>query len=87
MAVRTLLHYALEVPDLSVGERFYQNFGLSDRPARDEAVHLCPAQLPRESVRLYPGPKKRLQHVAFGAPRDDFAQVQEAIERAGDRSS
>jgi catechol 2,3-dioxygenase-like lactoylglutathione lyase family enzyme len=85
MAVRTLLHYALEVPDLSVGERFYQNFGLSDRPARDEAVHLCPAQLPRESVRLYPGPKKRLQHVAFGAPRDDFAQVQEAIRRAGVR--
>jgi hypothetical protein len=27
MAVRTLLHYALEIPDLSAGERFYRNFG------------------------------------------------------------
>jgi hypothetical protein len=38
MAVGALLHDAPAVADLSVGERFYQNFGLSDRPARDEAV-------------------------------------------------
>ena len=79
MAVRALLHYALEIPDLSVGERFYRNFGLADKSTRDEAVHLCPTQLPRESVLLYPGPKKRLHHLAFGAPRDEYAQVQEAI--------
>jgi catechol 2,3-dioxygenase-like lactoylglutathione lyase family enzyme len=85
MAVRALLHYALEIPDLSVGERFYQNFGLRDRATRDEAVHLGPAQLPRASVLLLPGPKKRLHHLAFGAPTDDFSQVQEAIQRAGVR--
>jgi hypothetical protein len=39
MAIGALLQFALEGPDLSVGERFYQNFGLSDRPARDEEVH------------------------------------------------
>ncbi len=85
MAVRALLHYALEIPDLSVGERFYQNFGLRDRPTRDEAVHLGPARLPRASVLLLPGPKKRLHHLAFGAPTDDFSQVQEAIQRTGVR--
>jgi hypothetical protein len=85
MAVRALLHYALEIPELSVGERFYRNFGLADKSTRDEAVHLCPPQLPRESVLLHPGPKKRLHHLAFGAPRDDYAQVQEAIQRAGIR--
>jgi catechol 2,3-dioxygenase-like lactoylglutathione lyase family enzyme len=85
MPVRALLHYALEVPDVSVGERFYQNFGLTDKPARDNAVHLCPARLPRESVLLYPGPKKRLHHLAFGAPSDDFEQVKESIQRAGVR--
>ena len=39
MAVRALLHYALEIPDLSVGERFYRNFGLAGKSTRDEAVH------------------------------------------------
>jgi catechol 2,3-dioxygenase-like lactoylglutathione lyase family enzyme len=85
MPVRALLHYALEVPDVSVGERFYRNFGLTDKPARDNAVHLRPARLPRESVLLYPGPKKRLHHLAFGAPSDDFEQVKESIRRAGVR--
>jgi hypothetical protein len=50
MAVRALLHYALEIPDLSVGEKFYRNFGLADKAAQDEAIHLRPAQQPRESV-------------------------------------
>jgi hypothetical protein len=68
MAVRALLHYALDIPDLSVGGRFYRNFGLADKSTRDETVQLRPTQLPRESVLLYPGPKKRLHHLAFGAP-------------------
>jgi hypothetical protein len=40
MPMRALLHYALEIPDLRVGEKFYRNFGLADKAARDEAVHL-----------------------------------------------
>jgi catechol 2,3-dioxygenase-like lactoylglutathione lyase family enzyme len=85
MAVRALLHYALDIPDLSVGGRFYRNFGLADKSTRDETVQLRPTQLPRESVLLYPGPKKRLHHLAFGAPGDEYAQVQEAIQCAGVR--
>jgi hypothetical protein len=46
MAVRALLHYALEIPDLSLGERFYRNFGLTDKSARDEAVHWGPEPPP-----------------------------------------
>ncbi len=47
MPVRALLHYALEVPDQTVGEKFYRTFGLVDGPARDDAVHLRPAPLER----------------------------------------
>ena len=68
MAVKALLHYALEIPDQTVGEKFYTGFGLVDEPGRDGAVHLRPAPLKRETVLLYGGPKKRLHHVAFGAP-------------------
>jgi hypothetical protein len=58
MAVKALLHYALEVPDQTVGERFYTGFGLLNEPARDGAVRLRPAPLKRESVLLYGGPSR-----------------------------
>lgn len=39
MAVRSLLHYAFEVPDPTVGETFYSSFGLVDAPGRDDAEY------------------------------------------------
>src|SRR5438093_4362852 len=85
MPVRALLHYALEVPDQTVGEKFYRAFGLVDAPARDDAVHLRPSRLGRECTVLYAGPRKRLHHLAFGAPGDEFEAVRESIRRAGVR--
>src|SRR5690349_6547591 len=83
MAVRTLLHYALEVPDQTVGDKFYRGFGLVAEPRRDGAVHLRPAPLRRETVLLYGGPKKRLHHLAFGAAGDDYQATVATIRRAG----
>ena len=83
MAVRALLHYALEVPDQTVGEKFYRGFGLVDKPGGDNAVRLRPAPLTRETVLLYPGPRKRLHHLAFGAPGGEFDAMKESIRRAG----
>src|SRR2546428_2909744 len=85
MAVKALLHYALEVPDQGAGEKFYSNFGLIDAPGRDGAVRLRPAPLQRESVLLYGGPRKRLHHLAFGAPGDEDAATRPAVRRAGIR--
>ena len=83
MAVRGLLHYALEVPDQTVGEKFYTGFGLVGEGRGDAAVHLRPAPLKRDSVLLYEGPRKKLHHVAFGAPGAEFEATREAIRRAG----
>ncbi len=85
MAVRSLLHYALEVPDQSVGEKFYRSFGLAAASGRDEAVRLRPAALRQSSVLLYAGPRKRLHHLAFGAPGDDFAATVDSLRRSGVR--
>src|SRR2546422_6945049 len=85
MAVKALLHYALEVPDQGAGEKFYSNFGLLNAPSRDAAVRLRPAPLQRESVLLYGGPKKRLHHLAFGAPVDEYSATREARRLAGIR--
>jgi catechol 2,3-dioxygenase-like lactoylglutathione lyase family enzyme len=85
MPVRALLHYALEVPDQTVGETFYRTFGLIGAPGRDDAVHLRPAGVDRDCTLLYGGPRKRLHHLAFGAPGDEFQAVQESLRRAGVR--
>jgi catechol 2,3-dioxygenase-like lactoylglutathione lyase family enzyme len=85
MAVKALLHYALEVPDQGAGEKFYTAFGLVSASGRDDAVRLRPAPLQRESVLLYGGPKKRLHHLAFGAPGAEYEATREAVRRAGVR--
>jgi catechol 2,3-dioxygenase-like lactoylglutathione lyase family enzyme len=86
MAVRALLHYALEVPDQTVGEKFYRRFGLVDEPTTGgNAVRLRPSPLARNAVLLYGGPKKRLHHLAFGAPGDEFEATRESLRRAGVR--
>jgi catechol 2,3-dioxygenase len=85
MAVKALLHYALEVPDQTVGEKFYARFGLVDGSGRGEAVRLRPAGIAREAVMLYPGPRKKLHHLAFGAAGDELAATREQVRRAGVR--
>jgi hypothetical protein len=77
MAVRTFLHYALEVPDQAVGQRFYEDFGLVDGTGRSDAVRLRPERLARDTVLLYGGPRKRLHHLCYGAAGEDFVRVRD----------
>lgn len=85
MAVRALLRYALEVPDQTAGQTFYRDFGLVEESARDGAVHLRPSPVSRDAVLLYGGPRKRLHHLAFGAPGDEYGITREMVNRAGVR--
>src|SRR5215468_4145505 len=85
MAVRTFLHYALEVPDQAVGQRFYEDFGLIDGTGSSDAVRLRPQRLARDAVLLYGGARKRLHHLCYGAPGQDFERVRESLRRAGVR--
>src|SRR2546427_5902834 len=83
MAAKALLHSALEGPDRGAGEKCCSNFGLLNAPSRDAAVRLRPAPLQRESVLLYGGAKKRLHHLAFGAPGEEYEATPDALRRAG----
>ena len=85
MAIRSFLHYALEVPDQAVGQRFYEDFGLVDGTGSSDAVRLRPERLGRDTVLLYGGPRKRLHHLCYGAPGEDFARVRGALRSAGVR--
>ncbi len=81
MPVKTLLHYALEVPDQTRGDKFYQSFGLTPTAGPGDAAAFRPRLLDRECVLLYPGPRKHLHHLAFGAPGDAFDAVRGALGR------
>ncbi|HYS92262.1 MAG TPA: VOC family protein, partial [Candidatus Acidoferrales bacterium] len=83
MAVRSFLHYALEVPDQTVGQKYYQDFGLVDATGASGAVRLKPARQSREAVMLYAGPRKRLHHLCYGATGEDFTQTRAALVAAG----
>lgn len=83
MAVRALNRYALQVPDLQVGQRFYQDFGFQDVTGASNAVKLRPRTVEHEQILLFEGPRKRLHHLAFAAPGADHVDVRARLDAAG----
>ena len=83
MPVRSLLHYALQVPDQQVGQQFYVDFGFQDATGAANAVKLRARAQEREQVLLYEGPTKRLHHLAFAAPGEEMEEVRGRLQAAG----
>jgi catechol 2,3-dioxygenase-like lactoylglutathione lyase family enzyme len=81
MAVKGLIHYALEVPDPEKGAAFYRDFGLKAADGAGQALRLTAGRGAGGPL-LYAGPKKRLHHIALAAPGDDFAAVRAALKQA-----
>jgi catechol 2,3-dioxygenase-like lactoylglutathione lyase family enzyme len=85
VAVRGLLHYALEVPDQAIGQTYYLDFGLADATGSSDVVRLRPGATAREQVLLYGGRRKRLHHLAFAAPGDDHEATRQQVATWGAR--
>ncbi len=83
MPVLGLLSYTLEVPDLDVGVRFYEDAGLVAAVDGDVARLRCEGQ-DRDSIVLLGGvPAKRLHHVALRA--DGLGEIADRVEAHGGR--
>src|SRR6266508_4044982 len=82
MPVRGLIHYALEVPDPVAGETFYRDFGLQQAEGGRNNLRLK-TQHGSGDLILYEGPRKRLHHMAFAAPGDEYDAARGALKRAG----
>jgi catechol 2,3-dioxygenase-like lactoylglutathione lyase family enzyme len=82
MAVKGLIHYALEVPDPAVGAAFYRDFGLQGSERHGNSLQLETSR-GAGGLQLFEGPRKRLHHVAFAAPGDHFEAVRAALKRDG----
>lgn len=78
MAIHSLRHYALEIPDLEEGKKFYTEFGLQAREENGRVYLRCDGR-DYDQVILCSGSKKALNHVAFGADADEIESIKERI--------
>jgi len=79
MTIRNLQHYALAVPDVEAGTRFYTDFGLEARADGNRSILRCRGRA-QDQVVLVEGPKKRLHHVAFGTGAGELRPLQARLE-------
>ena len=82
MPVRNLQHYALTVPDLEIGSKFFTDFGLETSLRDGNVIAQCFGR-DQDQVILTQGERKRLHHVSFGTTADDLPELQKNIETAG----
>jgi len=80
VAVHSLDHFALAVPDLTVAERFYTAFGLDVVDAAD-GLHLSAPQGKAAVLREAPG--RHLEYISFGIDAADYKPFQQRLEAGG----
>lgn len=74
MTVQALLSYALTVPDLEAGRRFYTTFGLAAQEHDNALAFRCKGR-DQDQVHLVEGKRKRLNHLRFGTDEAGLADV------------
>jgi catechol 2,3-dioxygenase-like lactoylglutathione lyase family enzyme len=82
MAVQSLHSYALTVPNLEEGRRFYTTFGLNPGE-RDNALAFRCEGRDQDQVFLVEGRKKRLNHLRFGTDEGGLADVRARMKDLG----
>jgi catechol 2,3-dioxygenase-like lactoylglutathione lyase family enzyme len=82
MSVQSLLSFALTVPDLEAGRRFYTTFGLIPAEREDSLAFRCEGR-DQDQVLLLEGPNKRLNHLRFGTDSAGLTQVRARMQEHG----
>jgi catechol 2,3-dioxygenase-like lactoylglutathione lyase family enzyme len=82
MAVQSLLSYALTVPDLEAGRKFYTTFGLAPVERGNSLAFRCDGR-DQDQVLLVEGKKKRLNHLRFGSDESGIAAIRARLESRG----
>lgn len=82
MSVQSLLSYALTVPDLKAGQRFYSTFGLNPTERDGVLTFHCDGRH-QDQVFLVEGKKKRLNHLRFGSDEAGLAAIRGRLQQRG----
>ncbi len=80
-----LQHFALAVPDVEAGRRFYETFGLESEARGNRLAPSRCAGRAQDQVLLSEGPKRRLHHIGFGTDAAGLASAKTRLEAAGVR--
>ncbi len=84
MSIRSLQHFALAVPDATVGRRFYEDFGLDAREAGNRVAMRCRGR-DQDQVILLEGPRRTMHHIAFGTRPELIEGMKARLEASGTR--
>lgn len=82
MSVQSLLSYALTVPELKAGQKFYATFGLTPGERDGVLAFRCDGR-DQDQVFLVEGKKKRLNHLRFGSDDKGIAAVRARMQQRG----
>ncbi len=81
--IRSLQYFALAVPDLDVGRKFYTDFGMEARDGGGRVVLRCAGHDQDQIVLLDGVERKRLHHICFGTRKNEIAGMKQALESRG----
>ena len=79
MAVHSLQHFCLAVPDPVIGGNFYEDFGL-DAEDRGDSLALRCAGRDQDQIVLVEGSQRQLHHLSFGTDENGLDAAKTALE-------
>jgi catechol 2,3-dioxygenase-like lactoylglutathione lyase family enzyme len=79
--IRNLQHFALSVPDLDAGRKFYETFGLAG-DARNSVLAMQCSGRDQDQILLREDARRRIHHISFGIRAGDLAPMAEKIKAA-----
>jgi len=82
MSIQFLQHYCLTVPDLALGRKFYEDFGLEAEDRGDHLALRCSGR-DQDQVLLVEGTRRRLHHISLGTNESALPGLREAINASG----
>lgn len=82
LGVHSMNHFSLAVPDITIAQDFYENFGLLLK-TNGNTLEIYSEQSENCWGYITEGPKKKLQYLSFGAFEEDFILLKNRIEKVG----
>lgn len=79
MPIRNLQYYAVTVPDLELGKKFYTDFGLElVTETNDKLVFRCFGR-DQDQLFLLKGEKRKFHHICFGCAEEDLEGITQRL--------
>jgi len=82
MAVKSLQHFCLAVPDPALGGRFYEDFGLEAEDRGDRLALRC-AGRDQNQIVLVEGARRQMHHISLGTDTAGLETLKKALEANG----